>query len=59
MHRYELEALFTQIAAYAAKRRLGDKDRKHRPDVSYADMLERMQLPLSEGGMPVFTRSRG
>lgn len=53
MHRYELEAFFTQIAAYAAKRRLGDKDRKHRPNASYADMLERMRLPLSNDGMPV------
>lgn len=52
MNKTSLEALFTQIARYAAERRAGDAERHHAPQASFADQLERFQLRVQDEGIP-------
>ncbi len=52
MDKTNLEALFTQIARYAAERRAGDAERRHAPQASFADQLERFRLHVQDEGIP-------
>lgn len=52
MDKTNLEALFTDIARYAAARRAGDAERNHAPQASYAEQLERFRLPVQDAGVP-------
>jgi glutamate/tyrosine decarboxylase-like PLP-dependent enzyme len=45
----ELESQFLAIARYAAQRRAGDAGRLHRPEIGYAEALQRFRLPA---GLP-------
>ena len=47
-----LEALFTEIARYAAQRRASDAERVHHPAATYAEQLERFRLPVQDDGVP-------
>jgi glutamate/tyrosine decarboxylase-like PLP-dependent enzyme len=46
-----LAALFAQVAAYAAARRAGDAERRHAPEASYEEQVERFALDLSRDGV--------
>lgn len=48
----DLEKLFAGIASYAATRRAADAERSHRPSATYAEQLERFQLPVQDEGVP-------
>ncbi|MFT3725633.1 MAG: pyridoxal-dependent decarboxylase [Hyphomonadaceae bacterium] len=52
MDRTNLEALFIQIARYAAERRAGDAERHHAPQATFADQLERFRLRVQDEGVP-------
>jgi glutamate/tyrosine decarboxylase-like PLP-dependent enzyme len=47
-----LAALFAQVAEYAAARRAGDAERRHAPEASYEEQVERFALDLSRDGAP-------
>jgi glutamate/tyrosine decarboxylase-like PLP-dependent enzyme len=44
--------LFADIARYAAARRAGDAERRHAPEASYAEQVERFQIALKDEGRP-------
>ena len=48
----DYEKLFTEIAAYAAKRRAGDATRLHAPQASYAQQVSDFQLDLTQAAAP-------
>lgn len=48
----DYEKLFTEIAAYAAKRRAGDPTRPHAPQASYAQQVSDFQLDLTQATAP-------
>jgi len=42
--------LFADIARYAAARRAGDAERRHAPEASYAEQVERFRMALKDDG---------
>ena len=48
----DYEKLFTEIAAYAVKRRAGDADRRHAPQASYAQQVDDFHLDVSSAASP-------
>jgi glutamate/tyrosine decarboxylase-like PLP-dependent enzyme len=52
MDRTSLEALFTQIARYAAERRAGDTERTLAPAATYHEQVERFRLQVQDEGVP-------
>lgn len=48
----DYEKLFTEIAAYAARRRSGDATRHHAPRASYARQVNDFQLDISTSARP-------
>ena len=48
----DYEKLFTEIAAYAVKRRAGDADRRHAPQASYAQQVDDFHLDVSSTASP-------
>lgn len=44
--------LFADIARYAAARRVGDAERGHAPEASYAEQVERFGIALKDEGRP-------
>ena len=48
----DYEKLFTEIAAYAVKRRAGDADRRHAPQASYAQQVDDFRLDVSSTAGP-------
>ena len=51
--RNELGPVLRKLADYAAAHRTGAGDRPHRPGVTYADMLTRLDAPTPESGAAI------
>lgn len=51
MNDSELSGLFDRLARYGAQRRAGDGARRHAPETTYAEQVERFTLDLSREGV--------